>query len=161
MVVLREEFLDTDIDWITEACQDPDIQRWTLVPRPYTREHARFFVEHPDIEYWRWIMEQDDTGVPVGVIGIHGVDEDGNADVGYWVAPWGRGMRVTTSALVRVIELAGTDPSIRALTARIAEANAASRRVVQRAGFVEVGRLDNGCRDGESSADAIVYRRAV
>src|SRR5436190_22510813 len=37
-----------DADAITAACQDPEIPRWTLVPSPYTREHA---VE--------WIAQQD------------------------------------------------------------------------------------------------------
>lgn len=159
MVVLRETFLESDIDWITEACQAPDIQRWTLVPRPYTRDHARHFVEHPETEYWRWVVEQPDTGTPVAVVGIHAVDPDtGDAEVGYWVAPWGRGMRVMASALARVAELAATDASIRALTARIAEGNTASRRVAQRAGFLEVGRIECGCRDGDEPTDAILYR---
>ena len=162
MVVLRETFLESDIDWIAEACQDPDIQRWTLVPRPYTRDHARHFVEHPESEYWRWVVEQPDTGTPVAVVGIHAVDPDtGDAEVGYWVAPWGRGMRVMASALARVAELATTDASIHALTARIAEGNAASRRVAQRAGFLEVGRIEGGCRDGDEPTDAILYRLSL
>lgn len=161
MVVLRESFLESDIDWITEACQDPDIQRWTLVPRPYTRDHARHFVEHPESEYWRWIVEQDDTGTPVGVVSIHAVNENGDAEVGYWVAPWGRGMRVMAAALLRVMDAAATDPSIRALTARIAEGNVASRRVAQRAGFVEMTRIESGCRDGDEPADALLYHRPL
>jgi len=161
VVALREIFDESDIEWITEACQDPEIQRWTLVPRPYTRDHARHFVEHPEMEYWRWIVEQDDTGTPVGLVSIHGVNDNGDAEVGYWVAPWGRGMRVMSSALARVMDAAATDPSIRALTARIAEGNTASRRVVQRAGFIEVGRIESGCRDGDEPTDALLYRRAL
>jgi len=33
-----------DAEWITRACQDPLVLRYTLVPRPYTIEHARLFV---------------------------------------------------------------------------------------------------------------------
>ena len=33
-----------DADAVHRACQDPDIQRWTTVPRPYLREHADAFV---------------------------------------------------------------------------------------------------------------------
>ena len=29
-----------DAEAVTAACQDPEIQRWTLVPSPYRREHA-------------------------------------------------------------------------------------------------------------------------
>ena len=66
-----------------------------------------------------------------------------------------------SSALARVMDAAATDPSIRALTARIAEGNTASRRVVQRAGFIEVGRIESGCRDGDEPTDALLYRRAL
>src|SRR5262249_46880329 len=34
-----------DIDAITDACQDPEIPRWTRVPTPYTRAHAGEYVE--------------------------------------------------------------------------------------------------------------------
>jgi RimJ/RimL family protein N-acetyltransferase len=162
MVVLREAFVDSDVDWINEACQDPEIQRWTLVPRPYTRDHARQFVAATDLEHRRWVVEQPDTGKPVAVVGIHAVDSvTGDAELGYWVAPWGRGRRVMASALEKVAELAVADPSIRALTARIAEGNVASRRTAERAGFVEVARIDRGCRDGDEAADAILYRRSL
>ena len=33
-----------DIDAMTESCNDPDVQRWTRVPKPYTRDHAAEFV---------------------------------------------------------------------------------------------------------------------
>ena len=36
-VVLRTMSLD-DVDDITEACQDPETQRWTTVPVPYKRD---------------------------------------------------------------------------------------------------------------------------
>ncbi|MFM8563572.1 MAG: GNAT family N-acetyltransferase [Acidimicrobiia bacterium] len=159
MVTLRESFLDTDVDWITEACQDPDIQRWTLVPRPYTRDHAVFFVEHPELERQRWVIE--DQGRAVGIVGVRGVNENGDAEIGYWMAPWGRGRRVMTSAVTRVAELLAADTVVRALTARIAVANAASRRVVERAGFVEAERIEQGCRDGDEPTDAILYRFAL
>src|SRR5690606_24777112 len=36
----------TDLDAITSACQDPQVQAWTTVPSPYEPEHARGFVTH-------------------------------------------------------------------------------------------------------------------
>ena len=30
---------------ITDACQDAEIGRWTRVPRPYRKEHARAWIE--------------------------------------------------------------------------------------------------------------------
>jgi len=34
-----------DVPAITEACQDAEIGRWTRVPRPYRKEHARAWIE--------------------------------------------------------------------------------------------------------------------
>jgi RimJ/RimL family protein N-acetyltransferase len=59
------------------------------------------------------------------------------------------------------MDAAATDPSIRALTARIAEGNVASRRVAQRAGFVEMARIESGCRDGDEPTDALLYRHPL
>ena len=36
--------VDTDVDAIYDACQDPDIQRYTTVPSPYGRQDAVGFV---------------------------------------------------------------------------------------------------------------------
>ena len=35
-----------DVEWIFDACQDETIQRWTLIPRPYSLEDAEWFVEN-------------------------------------------------------------------------------------------------------------------
>mgnify|MGYP000529409413 FL=1 len=36
--------VDGDVDAIFSACQDPDIQRFTTIPVPYTRADAEHFV---------------------------------------------------------------------------------------------------------------------
>jgi RimJ/RimL family protein N-acetyltransferase len=33
-----------DVDAVTAACQDPEVQRWTRVPVPYARSDAEAFV---------------------------------------------------------------------------------------------------------------------
>ena len=38
-----------DAEAVYRACQDPDIQRWTTVPRPYELHHAvEFVTDHTD-----------------------------------------------------------------------------------------------------------------
>ena len=34
-------FESRDVPAVTAACQDPEIPRWTVVPRNYTERHAR------------------------------------------------------------------------------------------------------------------------
>jgi RimJ/RimL family protein N-acetyltransferase len=67
--------------------------------------------------------------------GIASFIVDTERDVGYWIGRehWGRG--IASAALAAFLEV---DP-IRPLHARVAEHNAASRRVLEKCGFVFVG----------------------
>jgi RimJ/RimL family protein N-acetyltransferase len=61
---------------------------WTTVPKPYLMEHAVAFANGKTNEKKVWVIH-DSNEKEVGVISIHGVDENGNAEIGYWVAPLG------------------------------------------------------------------------
>ena len=109
------EIKPTDATWIFEACQDEQIQYWTTVPKPYLMEHAVGFANGKTSEKKVWVIE-DSTKKEVGVISIHGVDENGNAEIGYWVAPWGRGAGATKDAIKSLAEYAKTPVSYTHLT---------------------------------------------
>jgi len=154
---IRQPTID-DAEWITRACQDADIQRWTLVPRPYKRDHALGFIDNTIAETYRWVIEQQETKEAVGVVGIHTINPDtGNADTGYWIAPWGRRRGAATSALLLVEQFALTIPSIKFLSAHIAETNVASRATASSAGFINIGGTHEPCPDGESLVPALTY----
>ena len=147
-----------DAEWITRACQDAEIQRWTLVPRPYMRDHALGFIDNTIGETYRWIIEQQETNEAVGVVSIHTIDPDtGDADVGYWIAPWGRRRAAAVHALYLVEQFALTIPSIKFLSAHIAETNVASRATASRAGFIIMGNAQEPCPDGENLVPALTY----
>jgi RimJ/RimL family protein N-acetyltransferase len=145
-----------DAEWIFEACQDLDIQRWTLVPRPYLREHAESFVREGVGELSTWAIVDDDDARPIGMISIHAIN-DGVASIGYWVAPWGRG-RGAASAAVRLVVEVAREMGAQAVTADVAEANVASRRTVERCGFVVASVEPLLCRDDGVAVDALRYR---
>ena len=137
-VTLRQ-VISGDVDWILQACQDLEIQRWTQVPRPYSREHALSFVTGTTDEFARWVVQVGAPSEPVGVIGIHEV-EDSVASIGYWIGPQYRGRGFTTAAIGLVCEEieqyrseSGTEVGF--VRAFIARDNSASRRAVERAGF--------------------------
>ena len=154
---IREPML-MDAEWITRACQDAEIQRWTVVPRPYKHEHALGFIDNTINEAHRWVIEQQETNEAVGVVSIHTIDLDtGDADVGYWIAPWGRRRGAATYALLLVEQFAVTIPSIKFLSAHIAETNVASRATASRAGFVNMGSTPEPCPDGENLVPALTY----
>ena len=155
MFEIREPQL-ADAEWITQACQDSEIQRWTLVPRPYKREHALGFVNNTINEAHLWVIEDQATTEPVGVISIHTIDLDtGDADIGYWIAPWGRRRGAAAYALNLVEQFALTLPTIKFLSAHIAETNAASRATASRAGFINMGSSAESCPDGDNQVPAL------
>src|SRR5699024_12740303 len=81
-----------DVGAIYQACQDPDIQRWTTVPSPYSWEDAAGFVTFTKTG-WQ-TGENRVRGIRldsklIGTIGL--VDEGaGGAGLGIWLAPGAR-----------------------------------------------------------------------
>ncbi len=98
LVTLRRPVLD-DVPAITEACQDPETQRWTTIPVPYGEADARWFVQdyptrgapHQGRLAVFAITSGDDRFC--GAIDLR-VGDDGMGTVGYSVAPWARGRGV-------------------------------------------------------------------
>lgn len=156
---LRELRAD-DAGWIHRACQDPEIQRWTLVPRPYTPEHAESFVRDCGGELAAYAIVRASTDEPVGVAGIHHV-RDGVASVGYWVAPWGRGRAAASDALRVLRTIIGRRTDAATVRALIAETNVASRRTAERAGLTMVGTDTDTCPDGSNQVMALCYETAA
>ena len=147
----------SDAEWITQACQDAEVQRWTKVPRPYTREHAESFVINKNGELAAWAIIDSRSQEPVGVIGIHHVI-NGVASIGYWVAPWGRKSGAASTALRIIPTLARRIGKAHTLHATIAETNTASRRTAERAGFTLIGTSADSCPDGSASATGLLYQ---
>lgn len=149
-----------DADWILRACQDAEIQRWTTVPRPYTRLHAESFVRDQAGERLANAIIDARTGEPAGVAGIHNVI-DGVATIGYWVAPWARRRGAASTAMRILPSLAARLGSVQALQATIAETNMASRRAAERAGFLPTTTCDDECPDGDAMVAGLSYRRGI
>ena len=147
----------SDAEWITQACQDAEVQRWTKVPRPYTREHAESFVINKNGELAAWAIIDSRSQEPVGVIGIHHVI-NGVASIGYWVAPWGRKSGAASTALRIIPTLARRIGKAHTLHATIAETNTASRRTAERAGFTLIGNSPDSCPDGLTSTTGLIYQ---
>ena len=147
----------SDAEWITRACQDEEVQRWTKVPRPYTREHAESFIKDKNGEFAAWAIIDSRSQEPVGVIGIHHVI-NGVASIGYWVAPWGRTSGAASTALRIIPTLARRIGKAHTLQATIAETNVASRRTAERAGFTVIGTSTDSCPDGSTSATGLLYQ---
>jgi RimJ/RimL family protein N-acetyltransferase len=143
-LVLSPPTID-DVDAITEACQDEAVQRWTTVPSPYGHDSAENFVSAFVPAGWEagtartWAVRargEDGPTELVGMIGVEGI-HDGAGEIGYWLAPAGRGRGLMSEAVSAVLDYA-FDPDGAALVRvqwRAYRGNRPSARVARLAGF--------------------------
>jgi RimJ/RimL family protein N-acetyltransferase len=149
--LLLRPWLPDDADAVHRACQDPEIQRWTMVPRPYLREHAEAFVTAQTAQAW-----MTGTSAPLGVfdaatgalLGSNGLITLDVAhrvgEVGYWVAPWARRRGVATNATRATARWCLDALGLERISWRAELGNYASRLVAERVGFAFEGVLRNG-----------------
>lgn len=154
---------DSDADWITQACGDPDIARWTRVPTPYALEDARVFVASGGGSLAVWAVVDASSGEGVGMVAVHDIDADlGDAALGYWVAPWARRRGVATWATLAAAGEAAARWGVRQVSLDIADANPASRGVARRAGFTPGVTPEGLCvPDGSGESPATRWILAV
>ncbi|MEU0412383.1 GNAT family N-acetyltransferase [Streptomyces griseorubiginosus] len=88
-------------------------------------------------EFGLFVLVRREDGRAIGGMGFHGApDEDGRAEVGYDLAPSARGHGYATEALRVLSDWALARDDVHSLCATIEPDNAASQRVIARAGFV-------------------------
>jgi RimJ/RimL family protein N-acetyltransferase len=143
-VVLRP--LDPrDTDAVHTAAQDPDVQRWTTIPSPYLREHARSFIELLAPEGWATgsmytfgVFLPDGPLTGVLSLTMRGL---GTAEIGFWATKEHRGHGYTTEATLTASRWAFTELGVDRVEWRAEVGNDASRAVAQNAGFTLEGTL--------------------
>jgi RimJ/RimL family protein N-acetyltransferase len=164
-LVLRPKVPD-DVDALVEACQDPEIPRWTMVPSPYGRADAKAFIASS--------ANEAAAGTAVNLLAVDAADgrllgsfsvmemgrEPGYGEIGYWVTAEARGRGVATRAVRRLVRWAREELGLTRLEILTHKDNLASRRVAEKAGFHDTGRLASAPRgEGEEPVYA-VYRLA-
>lgn len=134
-----------DADQVFLACQDEGIQRYTMVPVPYLREHAEDFVAVASAARFQqrlgaeFAVTDAVTDELLGACGLTSVELTArSAEAGYWVAPWARGRGVATGALTILASWALGLQELGRLQLHIEPENAASVAVATRAGFVQM-----------------------
>ena len=130
----------SDIAFVYDSWQDPEMQRWTNV-HPYTALDAAAFIERharpqPEEDGAFFAIIRTDTGEALGSISFDHIDPDlGVADVGYWVTLEARGEGVATKALESLVEWGRGELGLIEVRLHIALKNHVSQRVAERAGF--------------------------
>ncbi|WP_426324210.1 GNAT family N-acetyltransferase [Microbacterium sp. E-13] len=163
-VVLRTARLElslpteADVDAIHEACQDPEIQRYTPVPAPYERKHAEDFVARVAADWesgvhLTWAMREGP--VLAGTIGLYRLDGRGAGELGYWVSPWSRrrGLLVEAAAAVIGWGFASEGLGLQRIEWRAVVGNIGSARAARALGFQYEGTLRQGLVDSKRRDD--------
>lgn len=149
--------VESDIDDVYEACQDPDIRRYTTVPSPYERRHAEDFIERV-AKNWADGVEQTwairDGDVLAGMIGLYRQGA-GAAELGYWIGAASRERGFGTEAARAVVDWAFSADGLELerIEWRAVVGNIGSARIARSVGFRYEGTLRQALRNGSGRRD--------
>lgn len=165
-----------DEDAVFAACQDPEIQRWTTVPVPYSQEDARAFVTERSPQGWQagtaasFAVLDASSGELLASIVLFDTKE-GSAEVGYWCAPWARGRGVVSDAVSAICRWGFDALGLDRIEWAAGVGNYASLAVAQKCGFrfeglsrqglVQRGERQDGWWAALLRADEVVDRRPL
>jgi ribosomal-protein-serine acetyltransferase len=100
----------------------------------------------------------DKAGAPIGMVGFHGIDwRHHSTSIGYWLAQDQQGQGIMTRAVRALVDHAVGAWRINRVEIRAGVENLPSRRVPERLGFREEGRLLQAERVGDRWIDDVVY----
>lgn len=167
-VVALRPWEPADVPAIAAACADEEIARWLdMIPQPYTLEDARWYVSQCE-QGWRdgttsnFAVVDVASAEVVGAMGARHVEpEQGVTEVGYWVAPHARRRGVAARALRLISAWLLHDVGVARVQLRADVDNLPSRRVAEKAGFVEEGTLRSARFSPRRGArfDFVMYSR--
>src|SRR6185436_3190617 len=149
---------------VVAGCDDPLTQRFLpLLPSPYTLDDAQWWIaDGSRVAFesggFNLALADPSTDRLVGGGGVraHG---HGRGEIGYWVAPWGRGRGIASEA-TRLMTKRAFAHGYERLALRTQIENTASQRVALAAGYhrESVERSGGSSRDG-GRHDLIVWSR--
>lgn len=146
MFTIRE-LVPEDQSWIERASQDSEIQKWTANGGQQVKERQA------------WVILKDTE--PVGVISLHSVDLlTSAADVGYWVAPWGRRQGAASAALRLVEGELIQTPEVKSIQLSIMEGNHASIALATSLGYELVSAGTCSCGT-QGVVPAVIYEKKL
>jgi ribosomal-protein-alanine N-acetyltransferase len=108
-------------------------------PHAATLDRMRIVAAHvtEDAALGGWFILRVADGAVIGDLGTKGaVDERGRVEIGYGLSASFRRQGYAGEAVAALVEWLGTQPGVRAVTAEVEIGNDASRRLLERQGFV-------------------------
>jgi RimJ/RimL family protein N-acetyltransferase len=150
-----------DLDSLVNYANNPNIARnlTDKFPYPYTSEHGKAFISFATQGTPVNVFAIDINGEAVGGIGIHPQADiqRKNAELGYWLAEpfWGKG--IITSAIRQIIDYGFENFEITRIYARPFETNIASKKALEKTGFVFEGRFEKTLYKNGEYLDELIY----
>ncbi len=125
--------------------QHPDVMRFVAEARPEEAIREAFIARlpawTPGSDHWLCLVVRDNLSqIPLGVTGYIHHDDD-CAEVGFLFAPQAQGKGYGFESLQAVCDYAFGQGGIRRLTATVTAGNVASKRLLEKVGFVLEGEL--------------------
>lgn len=124
--------------------QHPDVMRYVAEARPEEAIRETFTTRlpawSPGSDQWLSLVVRDHNQTPLGVTGYIHRDDD-CAEVGFLFAPQAQGKGYGFESLQAVCDYAFMQGGIRRLTATVTAGNIASKRLLEKVGFVLEGEL--------------------
>lgn len=110
-------------------------------------EMLRGSLAHPEDWGWHalWMIVRKD-GAYIGNLSFKGAPENGVAELGYGIGEEYRGLGYATEAVETILTWAFDQPGVTAVAAETEAGNAASRRVLEKCGFLPAGEGREGPR---------------
>lgn len=144
--ILLRSWSYQDLGCIEEASRDPDIPSGTTVPRPFSEEAGRAFIERQwgrsaSGEGLSLAVAEAGTGTAVGLIALLHRQQPGVVGVGYWIVASRRQQGFARRALGLLSHWALSLPAVNRLEALVEPGNEGSIRVLDDAGFRREGLL--------------------
>lgn len=128
-------------------------------PHPYTREDARYWIQYALAHKPETLFAIATEAEAIGGIGLHPQPDVHRltAELGYWLAEpfWGRG--IMTRAVVAITEWAFANLNLVRIFASAYHTNAASARVLEKAGYTFEGRLRKSVIKDGKIYDQLLY----
>ena len=159
-VTLRR-WKSTDAALVTEASLDPYVAEIEKLPAPDEADAvgewiARRSSTADDGAGWSFVVLAGDAHEPVGAISLT-IRHPRVAEVGCFVLPRARNARCAERATVLVARWGLLHGGLSRVHATVEPWNAASQRVLEKAGFVREGLLRSYVTLGGRSDDAVMY----
>jgi len=158
-------FLDSDQSRLAELCDNKNI--WNNVrdifPSPYTLKNAEEFIRSCQAENPCSTFAIEFNSELAGCIGL--VKQTDiyirSAELGYWIGEpyWGKG--IATRAVKQIVDYGFTQLGLTRIYAGVFEYNHASRRVLEKSGFILEGVLKKAVYKNDTFCDEYRYAKII